>query len=168
MSICTTFILTVTVQYKKYCTVYCVHIRNSYPIQKYNFAVKNKLPRKCKLLNDWKVWYHCEAKNSTRLHTILARKPAWLSLYIWCKLQVFVIELVTFAVDFVPLAVEFGTFVVEFVNFAVKFVALALQFITLAMELDAFAMELSAFALESLIFALEFVIASWSKHKNKM
>ena len=43
------------------------------PIQNYIFAVK-KSPRKCKLLNDWKVWYQCEAKNATQLHAILAFK----------------------------------------------------------------------------------------------
>ena len=38
------------------------------------FLVQKARPRKCKLLNDWKVWYQCEAKNATRLHTILACK----------------------------------------------------------------------------------------------
>ena len=37
-----------------------------YPIQKYIFAVKKG---EAKLLNDWKVWYHCEAKNATGYKT---------------------------------------------------------------------------------------------------
>ena len=59
-----------------------------YPIQKYTFTVKKARPRKYKLLNDWKVWYQCEAKNATRLYTILVCmyvKPTWLRLYITTK-----------------------------------------------------------------------------------
>jgi len=58
--------------------------KSLYPIQKYIFVVKRG---EAKLLSDWKVSYHCEAKNATRLHTILACKTNWtLRLYICCKL----------------------------------------------------------------------------------
>ena len=35
---------------------------------------KKASPRKWKFLNDWKVQYHFEATNTTRLHTIITRK----------------------------------------------------------------------------------------------
>ena len=57
------------------------------PFKNTSLLWKKVSPRKCKLPNDWKVWYHCEAKNATRLDAILVCKTTWLRLYICCRLS---------------------------------------------------------------------------------
>jgi len=48
---------------------------NKIPFKEKIFAVKKGELKKCKLPNDWKMWYQCEAKNAARLYRREYRVP---------------------------------------------------------------------------------------------